>query len=305
MSYFSNFPLVPYIVDQDNAKIVRAKNILVRAKFSDYLKTNNAILTSYRIREEDRPDTIANTVYGRPDLHWIVLMFNDIINPYHDWPLTQANLEEFVNLVYPGTTLYVRENSIQSDGKALTPTTPFFEEGSTITQGSVSATVMSYNSTMGQLIVDNITGGEFQVSYTDNGAVKLGVQITQTNSEGNTITALITKKELTPYAVHHFEDDNGIWLDPRCKNAPAVGATISLTYRPFVNIPKSLINLYADPTIDGAGSASDESLAVARQVVTNMDYEYTKNEAKREIKILQPSFLDDILKQFADLFKKR
>lgn len=305
MSYFTHFPSIGYTVDENKAKLIKAKNILVRAKFSDYVKANNSILLSYRIREGERPDTIAATAYGRADLHWIILLFNEIINPYHDWPLEQNDFDAMISLLYPGTVLYVRDDSVQYEKGSVTTNIPFFEQGSKIYQNNVSATVVSYNSTFGQLIVDDIEGGEFQVSTTDAQGVKLGVEINQTNSLGNSITALVTKKELTPYAVHHFQDENGDWLDPRTRFIPTVGATNGVSYRPYQDIPKSLINLYSDPTVDASGNPTQESIVVASKVITNMDYEYNKNEAKREIKILRPAFLDDVLKQFGDLFKAR
>jgi hypothetical protein len=304
MSYFTHFPSTGYILDENTAKVVKAKNILLRAKFSEYLKTNNSLLFLYSIRDGDRPETIANIVYNRSDLHWIVLLFNDIINPYHEWPLTDSEFEAMVKLLYPGTTLYIRDDSVLYERGTVTPAIPFFETGSTIYQGSVSAMVVSYNRTLGELVVDNITGGDFQTKTTkSDGTVQLGAQITQTNSLGNAITATITRAELTPYAVHHFEDSDGNWLDPRCKFAPPNNATNGVSYRPYQNIPKSLINLYSDPSVDATGNTTGEGIVVAQQAVSNMNYEYSKNEEKRQISILKPMFLDDIIKQFSDLFK--
>lgn len=315
MSYFSNFPTTGYIVDTKKAKIVTAKNILVRAKFSDYIKTNESLIMHYRIREEDRPDTIANIVYGRPDLHWIILLFNEIINPYHQWPKTQAQMEEFINLIYPGTTLYIRDNSILYEYGTIPPNIPFFEKGTKIYQynntynANVVATVVSYNSNLGQLVVDDIQWDsditdepKFRTTTTEtNGSTVLGSTIRTTNSLGNGITAVITKSELTPYAVHHFEED-GIILDPRCKYEPLNG-TNGVKYRPYSDIPKSTINLYSDPSVDQTGNTIGEGLIVAKQAISYMQYEYSENEKLREIKILRPTFLDEVLKQFGNLFR--
>ena len=311
MSYFSYFPTTGYIVDAYKAKIVNVKNILIRAKFTDYIKTNSSVLTSYRLQEGDRPDTVANAIYGRSDLHWVVLMFNEILNPYHEWPLTQENLERMLDLLYPGTTLYVRDSSILSNKKTLDKNTPFFETNSTIYQttstgSSVSATVIKFNPNLGTLIVKDISGGEFETVTTNNGIKTLGVEISQTNSLGDSITATITKKELSLYAVHHFEDSEGNWLDSRCKESPIIGETYGVSYRPYSGIPKSIIQLYADSTIDPtSGLSTGVSLLVAEQAVRNIDYEYRTNENKREIKILQPKYLENTLNQFSDIFKNK
>jgi len=303
MSYFSYFPSLSYIVDVDKAKIINAKNILIRAKFTDYIKANSSMLLYYTLREGDRPDTVANTVYGRSDLHWVILLFNEILNPYHEWPLSELSFQKSIELKYPGTTLYVRDGSILSKNKPLSNKTPFFEMGSTIQQGEISATVLSFDANKGALVVD---GGDFATRGFPGTVNLIGAGITHTNSLGNLITATITKKELTYYAVHHFEDANGLWLDSRCKFTPEVNATYGVAYRPYSGIAKSLIQLYADPSVDPTtGATIGDSVEVEKQVVRNIDYEYIKNENKRKIKILQPKYLDTTLKQFADIFKKR
>lgn len=334
MSYFSHFPTTGYILDEQTAKVVKAKNILIRAKFSEYVKTNEALLIPYKIREEDRPDTIANTVYGRPDLHWVVLLFNEIINPYHDWPKTQQQLEEFMMLEYPGVTLYLRDDSIKykfaGDYRRIAPDMPLFEPGTKIYQYNtiyncyVSGVVRQYNPSLGQLVLDQLQWeqpdsvpnepGETvlpvpadppafnAIVQLPGGAIALGATIFHTNEMGNYITAEVTKIELTPYAVHHFEDSDGNILDPIGKFIP-VNASATTEYRPYIKVSKSLMNLYADPSLNDNGEVIGETLTVNQKVVTNIDHEYKQNENLRQIKILKPTFLDEVLKQFGNLFR--
>jgi hypothetical protein len=100
MSYFSHFPVVGYGIDSTTGKIITAKNIILRAKFSDYAKKHSSNMVSYKIKDEDRPDTIAYKLYGQSSLHWVVLLFADIMNPYYQWPLKQNELEIILSKKY-------------------------------------------------------------------------------------------------------------------------------------------------------------------------------------------------------------
>jgi len=64
MSYFSAFPVTSIVLDGENLEVKQVKNILVRAKFSNYLKQKEGLFAPYRIKENDRPDTLAHTFYG-------------------------------------------------------------------------------------------------------------------------------------------------------------------------------------------------------------------------------------------------
>jgi hypothetical protein len=37
---------------------------------------------------------------AHPEKHWIVLMFNDIIDPQYDWPLDQRTIIKYINDKY-------------------------------------------------------------------------------------------------------------------------------------------------------------------------------------------------------------
>jgi hypothetical protein len=51
MSYFSNFPITSIITNIDDMTIVQARNIMVRAKFSNYIKDNDSLFEDYLISD--------------------------------------------------------------------------------------------------------------------------------------------------------------------------------------------------------------------------------------------------------------
>lgn len=99
-NYFSYFPKTFYKpIDEGNSVDV-ITNIMARFKLQENLKTNTALYYTYKIQEEDTPEILAYKVYGDPEKHWIILMFNDMIDPQYDWPLNDRTLNLFVNSKY-------------------------------------------------------------------------------------------------------------------------------------------------------------------------------------------------------------
>ena len=98
--YFNYFPQTLYsLSDEKNAADV-ITNIIARFGFETELKENSSIFYPYDIQDGDTPEMIANKYYGSPEKHWIVLMFNDIIDPQYDWPLDQRTIIKHINDKY-------------------------------------------------------------------------------------------------------------------------------------------------------------------------------------------------------------
>mgnify|MGYP000328684037 CR=1 FL=1 len=89
MKYFENFPEVVY-----DGKLV--KDITRRNRFVRGLQNNPLLYMPYTVEEGERPEDIANFYYGSVDYSWLVYMANNIIDPYHEWPL---NTQEFNDML--------------------------------------------------------------------------------------------------------------------------------------------------------------------------------------------------------------
>lgn len=100
--YFNYFPKTFYS-NEDNAKSLNVvTNIITRFNFESKLKENSVTFYSYQIQDGDTPDIVARKFYGSSERHWIVLLFNDIVDPLYDWPLNYTNFNEFVDKKYNG-----------------------------------------------------------------------------------------------------------------------------------------------------------------------------------------------------------
>ena len=97
--YFNQFPTIEYDVTGNGTKTT-IKDLLLRVKVRDYVKNNRSWFAKYIVEQDETPDMVAFKVYGRTTYHWIVLLFNQITNPYYDWPLKRQDFYRFVNDKY-------------------------------------------------------------------------------------------------------------------------------------------------------------------------------------------------------------
>ena len=83
--YFELFPTVDYVnFGQTNSKTVT--NITKRPAVRQAIKDNLTVFTKHIIRSGETPESIAFDLYGDAELHWIILLTNDIYDSYHQWP---------------------------------------------------------------------------------------------------------------------------------------------------------------------------------------------------------------------------
>jgi len=103
-NYFRRLPNLDYpslLNDREsNVDFVQTKNLFRRAKIREDLFANFMQFDKYQIIGDERPDNVSEKVYDRDDYDWIVLMSNNIIDINNEWPLTQSQLNEFLNEKY-------------------------------------------------------------------------------------------------------------------------------------------------------------------------------------------------------------
>lgn len=98
--FFNYYPKIFYTNDNKPKGLDTVTNIISRFAFEQTLKENSAAFYKYSIQDSDTPEIIAGKYYGNPERHWMVLLFNDILDAQWDWPLTERNLVKYVNEKY-------------------------------------------------------------------------------------------------------------------------------------------------------------------------------------------------------------
>ena len=97
--YFSEFPTIPYDAE-GNGKFKDVKNLLRRVGVRAKVKTNTMLYDTYDGKNGETPESIAFKLYDDAELHWVIMLINDITDRFHDWPLTEAQFLQFINDKY-------------------------------------------------------------------------------------------------------------------------------------------------------------------------------------------------------------
>ena len=156
MSYFRELPDVeyqsPFATRISSSSYIQAKNIFRRMKIRDDLQNVFTIFDKYEIKEGARPDTIAEEIYGKSDLDWVVLLSANIINVRDQWPLSSKDLYEYTVSKYGLENInkvhhYETKEIKNSDGNIILPKGLIVDEDYSINEKSgpsIISTISNY-----------------------------------------------------------------------------------------------------------------------------------------------------------------
>jgi len=112
MSYFRELPDLYYQSPLSDRKsstdYIRVKNLFRRVKLRDDLQNVFTLFNKYEIGEGERPDTVANELYGSSDLDWVVMMTAGIVNVNDQWPLSNSDLYRYAENKYGNELTAIR-----------------------------------------------------------------------------------------------------------------------------------------------------------------------------------------------------
>jgi hypothetical protein len=108
--YFVGFPTVAYnppvprLTGSGNA--LRSKENHIATDISKRLLIKqltgdpNLVYYEYIVEDGERPDIIAEKYYGDSRVDWVILMYNQIVDPYFQWVLSIRNFEQYLRQKY-------------------------------------------------------------------------------------------------------------------------------------------------------------------------------------------------------------
>jgi hypothetical protein len=114
MKYFRDFPTVTY-----NNYI--AKNLLTRVDIPEDIRRNFSLFYSHTLKETQRLDVIAHQYYDDAENDWAIMLANDIIDPYYEYPLNAIDFDNYIVNKYGSLQkaiqkiLYYRNNYVEDD----------------------------------------------------------------------------------------------------------------------------------------------------------------------------------------------
>jgi hypothetical protein len=282
VNYFEKLPLINY---KDNY----AKNILVKAKLSNFADTTGAVFYPYTIEEGERADTIAQNYYGDARFDWLVYLSNDITDPYYDWPLDNDKLFNFIKQKYGSVdkskrqVLYFKNNWEEDD--SLITVSQY--EGFSSSLRKYWAPVIGYSRT-----ITSYKRKQFDKYLETNKTIKLTVADSAIFSIGNIADQKIDG-ELVGSGEVKFKDSTSI--------------TVQKIIGSFTSGSGSLINF------DTTSSTTISDVELINQPISNtegsywttvfaFDYEFELNENKRYIKLIDSGLVEQIEDEFKSIF---
>ena len=149
--YFSNLPEFLYVnrtkegrSEGDYSVVV---NLFKRAKLREDIFQDVSFFSKYIVEGDDRPDNVAFKVYNDPDLDWVVLMSNNIVNVQSEWPMSQADFHAYITNKYDEETLYSGIHHYESREVKTTDNSIIIPAGQRV---GVAQSVSYYDYTLGQ-----------------------------------------------------------------------------------------------------------------------------------------------------------
>ena len=108
MAYFNELPNIiyqsPLLHKNSSSDYIIIKNIFRRVKMAEYVKNAAAVFDKFIIGEGDRPDTVAEALYGDSRLDYVVILVAGITNINHQWPLQDYQVYDYALSKYGDET---------------------------------------------------------------------------------------------------------------------------------------------------------------------------------------------------------
>lgn len=148
--YFSLIPNIEYDEKPieypfSTSDFVTAKNFFRRYRINEDVFSYAVIFKQYSIKDGERPDFIANKVYGNPFYDWVILLTNNMVNAQYDWPLTNYEMTKTLEAEYDdpyGTIHHYETDEIGQFAAGLRVDEQFYNSTHKI---NIDGTVMTKN----------------------------------------------------------------------------------------------------------------------------------------------------------------
>lgn len=285
--FFDKFPLIAYTVDK---KLLNDYDIITNVLFRvgiirDVMENNVNSYYYYSIKDGDRPEILAEQIYGESQAHWLILYANNIYDPYYDWPMDEKTFEKYIikkygSLEWAKTNYHHYEKVVTRENPfAQTTMTTRFEVNEKILTDGV-LTLSNYSTNF--LVNEIVFVGPSNATNTFSGNVR-----SWSNSNGRIVLANTSGK------VAPIQYLNGV-------TSSANGMVYSID---FPSAPMDAYNTLTNTTDFATYNVAGRTVyeTISRSRVSYYDYEDELNESKRLIKIIQPQYYNQILGELDNL----
>lgn len=309
--YFRQVPNLDYVNrNKDSSTLsnyIRVKNLFKRAKLREDIIANLAYFTKYQIIGDDRPDNVAQEVYNDPQLDWIVLLANNILNIQNEWPLPQRTFDAYLldkydtyeklNSTHHYETVEIKnsKNSIILEGGLETPSTwktngNFLQVSKTtigqIFAGSGGIPSKTVTVTMNNGIKNLTVGSEIQIN-----------NVSHPDFNGRfAVTSIFAAVEDMVIKFTYDLPSIPTVLSPSLNGTEE----ILLTVEGNIGVGNAYYYEYFDKGLNSYVTVPSSKVV---KEVTNYQYEENIENNKRNIYVIKPEYLGVIFNDMDDIMK--
>jgi hypothetical protein len=295
--YFNYFPKTFYTSNNSTTGLDSVTNIIARFAFEKGLKENSSVFYKYNIKDSDTPEIIAYKFYGNVERQWVVLLFNDIIDPQFDWPFESNQLITYIDKKYTanGASAVDDTNMPTYLLRASAGTPPYAAlltesiNGRLLGDINNSGSVLASDSRLYTLYNEG-SGGGSSFNYIVN------VLRPTISSNTTKYASLINSKTGITWAMSNYKNYYKVIT------TTASDGTITINKIQVDGGTWSTISNSTNTYTTQAGQTV--TVAITKERQTYYDYEVEENEAKREINLIKAEFIPAIEKEFKKIIKQ-
>tara|TARA_R110000868_G_scaffold382366_1_gene648945 strand:- start:26380 stop:27120 length:741 start_codon:yes stop_codon:yes gene_type:complete len=243
--FFTNYPQTVYKFGTEKTNSA-FQNISVYVDLIDQVKDNINFYQYYYIQDGYRPDTVSYQLYGSIKQYWTLYFLNDNLREF-GWPLSAQEIRLKAIEDYPNIVLTTRD---------IDTLFTHFQIGELITGQSSGAT--------GTIVKRNLELGQLFISLSAGSQTFLSAELIRDNINPEfPQTVEVVGSAIGYNAIHHYEDESGVYTD---------------------------IDPYSTPS-------------VLLTPITYLDRYQAQNDLLRSIKILKPGAIDQVYKSYQDALR--
>lgn len=311
--YFKIFPQTKYDFNAIGTKDLDILDILFRVRFLfDDIFTSRSY-TTYTVKHGDTADIIAHKYYGSSEWWWLVLLYNDIVNPFNELPRMGFDYRSIPGAhPSPNPIIYIQKEGgdTQSDFRQGDVVVKIRnEDAGKIDVGNAwrtwnqpqalqpsnsdfaAAKIMRWNDTLREATLTDVSGNSFYTGDTVGVLSKNDKEPTRLAYWGTVLLSLPDNSE----AISHFiENDSGREVHPHYSIQERIVKPSGPLYNKFdtANTTNNISGTLLNDVLGGSGS-SGSTYSNQFSAVTNEEIYEKKtfdDKARSRIKLLDDTY---------------
>lgn len=281
-NFFDKFPKIGYSIGKNADKTTEyalATDIMVRVRVLVERLDQIFHYYEYVVKDGETPEILAERFYGDPEAHWLILLSNNITDPFYDWPLNNQTFDNYIIGKY-GSSANAKIGIHHWEA--------VYKTVNANTQDESIKTITINPNPVSNLIINNAGRG-----YSSNGYLTLSSDY---GSEGNVSYAINSNGSIISLTI-----ENG----GRYISGPNVSVSGANTNVADIQSFVATQNLWSELPTDEGGYTSNligiyviNTYLPYRNSVSYYDWEFEENEKKRQIKIIKPDYFSQIKQEF-------